>query len=248
RSCSKRSCGAIQSSRRRIRRLAHRSSSSRCSTTFRLRPRGSRFSRSRTRRWRRIRARQAHELLAAVATYRDFNWAEAKRLYARAAELEPGAGFDRFLYAFFLAFSGDIVGGLQSARLGRRLDPVNFLGFLTESIMLVYSGDPDAALPLAMRPSELDPQYPEGYHTAGYVLLGKKDYARAAEMLGHAVETSHRGAWPMAKLGCAFVGLGRHDDARALLAELEQRPHEATMSATAVAVLQLHLGNREEFY
>jgi hypothetical protein len=32
----------------------------------------------------------AHELLASVATYRDWNWAEAKRLYARAAELEPG--------------------------------------------------------------------------------------------------------------------------------------------------------------
>ena len=190
----------------------------------------------------------AHELLAAVATYRDWNWAEAKRLYARAAELEPGAGFDRFLYAFYLAFSGDVEGGLQSARLGRRLDPLSFLGFLTESVMLAWSGDFDSALPLAMRPIELDPQFPEGYHIAGYVCLGKKDYARAAEILTQALEPSHRGAWPMAKLGCALVGLGRHDEARALLAELEQRANEATMSAPAVATLHLHLGNREEFY
>ena len=190
----------------------------------------------------------AHELLAAVATYRDWNWAEAKRLYARAAELEPGAGFDRFLYAFYLAFSGDVEGGLQSARLGRRLDPLSFLGFLTESVMLAWSGDFDAALPLAMRPIELDPQFPEGYHIAGYICLGKKDYARAAEILTQALEPSHRGAWPMAKLGCALVGLGRHDEARVLLAELEQRANEATMSAPAVATLQLHLGNREEFY
>ena len=190
----------------------------------------------------------AHELLAAVATYRDWNWAEAKRLYARAAELEPGAGFDRFLYAFYLAFSGDVEGGLQSARLGRRLDPLSFLGFLTESVMLAWSGDFDSALPLAMRPIELDPQFPEGYHIAGYICLGQKDYARAAEILTQALEPSHRGAWPMAKLGCAFIGLGRHDEARALLAELEQRAHEATMSAPAVATLQLHLGNREAFY
>ena len=190
----------------------------------------------------------AHELLAAVATYRDWNWAEAKRLYARAAELEPGAGFDRFLYAFYLAFSGDVEGGLQSARLGRRLDPLSFLGFLTEGVMLAWSGDFDSALPLAMRPIELDPQFPEGYHIAGYICLGQKNYARAAEILTQALEPSHRGAWPMAKLGCAFVGLGRHDEARALLAELEQRANEATMSAPAVATLQLHLGNREEFY
>jgi serine/threonine protein kinase len=190
----------------------------------------------------------AHELLAAVATYRDWNWAEAKRLYARAAELEPGAGVDRFLYAFFLAFSGDVEGALQSARLGRRLDPLNFLGFLTESVMLAYLGDFDAALPLAMRPIELDPQFPEGYHIAGWIHLGMKDYARAAELLAPAVDLSRRGAWPMAKLGCALVGLGRHDAARALLAELEQRAHEATMSAAAVATLHLHLGDHAVFY
>jgi eukaryotic-like serine/threonine-protein kinase len=190
----------------------------------------------------------AHELLAAVATYRDWNWAEARRLYARAAELEPGAGFDRFLYAFFLAFSGDVEGGLQSARLGRRLDPLNFLGFLTESVMLAYAGDFDAALPLALRPIELDPQFPEGYHIAGYIYFGLGQYERAVEILEKAVETSHRGAWPMAKLGCALVKLGRHGEARALLTELEQRAHEATMSAPAVATLQLHLGNRAGFY
>jgi tetratricopeptide (TPR) repeat protein len=190
----------------------------------------------------------AHELLAAVATYRDWNWAEARRLYTRAAELEPGAGFDRFLYAFFLAFSGDVQGGLQSARLGRRLDPLSFLGFLTEGTMLAWTGDFDAALPLAMRPIELDPQFPEGYHIAGYVCLGQGNYVRAAELLAQSVELSHRGAWPTAKLGIALVNLGRRDEALALLAELEQRANEATMSAPAVATLHLHLGNRDEFY
>jgi eukaryotic-like serine/threonine-protein kinase len=190
----------------------------------------------------------AHELLAAVAAYRDWNWPEAKRLYERAAELEPGAGVDRFLYAFFLAFSGDVEGALRSARLGRRLDPLSFLGFLTESVMLAYAGDLDAALPLAERPIELDPQFPEGYHIAGYVCLARKEYARAAEILERAVETSHRGAWPVAKLGCALVGLGRDAEARVLLVELERRASEATMSAPAIATLHLHLGNHAAFY
>src|SRR5688572_6321220 len=71
---------------------------------------------------------------------------------------------------------------------------------------------------------------------------------RPVSLRAQAVELSHRGAWPMAKLGCALVGLGRHDEARALLAELEQRAHEATMSAPAVATLHLHPGHRDEFY
>ena len=48
--------------------------------------------------------------------------------------------------------------------------------------MLCYVGDFEAALPLAERPIELDPQFPEGYHIPGYVHLGMKNYARAVEL------------------------------------------------------------------
>jgi tetratricopeptide (TPR) repeat protein len=189
-----------------------------------------------------------HELLAAVAAYRDLDWEEARRLYQRARELEPGAGFDRFLYAFFLSFSGDVPGALAAAREGRRLDPLNVMGFLVESVMLAYSGDLDAALPLSRRPIELDPQFPEGYHISGYILLGLQRYAEAAEVLEKAVDLSNRAAWPMAKRGLALVGTGRRDEAEAILEELERRADEATMSFPAVATLYLALGDHDQFF
>jgi eukaryotic-like serine/threonine-protein kinase len=191
----------------------------------------------------------AHELLAAVSIYRDLDWAEATRLYARARQLEPGAGFDRFLYAFFLAFSGDVQGAVAVAREGRRLDPLNIIGSIAESVMLAYARDFDAALPLAQKPIELDPQFPEGYHITGYILLGKQDFAAAAQYLEKAVALSHRAAWPVAKLGRAYVGLGRIDEARQLLVELEQRAEtDPTVSGPAIATLQLHLGDHAGFY
>jgi len=189
-----------------------------------------------------------HQLLATVATFRDWDWAKARQLYRRARELEPGAGFDRFMYAFFLAFSGDVRGAIATAREGRRLDPLNFLGFLTESVMLGYGGDFDTALPLSQRPIELDPQFPEGYHISGYILLGQGDFEAAEQCLRKGVEVSHRAAWPMAKLGTALVGLGRSDEAKALLDELEQTASAATMSFPAIATLHLQLGDHEQFY
>jgi hypothetical protein len=191
----------------------------------------------------------AHELLAAVAVFRDWRWDDAARLYAQAAELEPGAGFDHFLHAFFLSFSGDKAAGVRAAREGRRLDPLGFMGFMTEAVLLAYTGDFDAALPLAERPIELDPQFPEGYHIAGYIHLGRREYDRAAEHLERAVALSHRASWPVAKYGCALVGLGRADEARVLLEELETRAEsDPTICAPAIATLHLHLGDRPTFY
>lgn len=191
----------------------------------------------------------AHELLAMVAVFRDWDWEGAARLYTRAAELEPGAGFDHYLYAFFLAFRNDKEGALRAAQEGRRLDPLDIMGFITEAVMLAYNGNFDAALPLAEQAIELDPQFPEGYHIAGYLHLGREEWEQAAERLSRAVDLSHRGSWPVAKLGCALAHLGRTDEARALLQELESRAEtDPTICAPAVATLHLHLGEHPAFY
>lgn len=191
----------------------------------------------------------AHALLAAVATFRDWNWAEAGRLYRRAAELEPGVNFDHYMYAFYLAFTGNMDAGCNAAREGRRLDPLGFLGSLTEAVILTYGGHYDAALPLTERPIELDPQFPEGYHIAGYIHLSKGEYDKAIGRLERAIALSHRASWPVAKFGCSLVGLGRIDEARALLAELEQRAEtDPTVCGPAIATLHLHLGDRDAFY
>jgi len=191
----------------------------------------------------------AHALLAAVATYRDWNWAEARRLYARAAELEPGANFDHFMYAFLLAFTGDLEAALRAAREGRRLDPLGFVGLLTEAVILTYGGQYASALPLAERPIEFDPQFPDGHHIAGYIELSRGGYRPAVEHLDRAIALSHRASWPVAKKGCALVGLGLTDEARVLLEELERRAAaDPTICAPAIATLHLHLGDREAFY
>lgn len=85
-----------------------------------------------------------------------------------------GAGFDHVLYAFYQAFLNDTAAAVRTAQTGRSLDPLNVMWSLIESVMLAYARDFDTALPLAVGPIELDPQFPEGYHIAGYVHLDAK--------------------------------------------------------------------------
>jgi serine/threonine-protein kinase len=190
----------------------------------------------------------AHELLASVAVYRDRNWSEAKRLYRRAAELEPGVGFDRIFHAWFLAFSGDLESALRETRAGRRLDPLSYFGLITEAVVQIYVGAYDEAESHLDKLIAIDPQFPEGHHIKGYLLLVRRQHAEALACLERAVALSRRASWPVAKSGCALAGLGRVAEARELLAELERRTDAEPISPSAVATLHLHLGDHDAFF
>jgi len=189
-----------------------------------------------------------YELLASVSAYLDWDWPEAGRLYARAASLEPGLGFDRFLHAWYLAMTGDLAGATAQARAGQRLDPLSFFGQVIHGAIQIFTGDHGRAMATLDRLIAQDPGFPEGYHIKGYSQLLRRDFAGARATLEQAAEASGRAPWPVAKLGCALVGLGRIDEARALLAELEQRLQADPTCPSAVATLHLHLGDRAAYY
>jgi len=190
----------------------------------------------------------AHELLASVAIYRDHDWEEARRLYSRAAELAPGLGFDRFFHAWFLAFSGQVAEGTREAQAGRILDPLSYFGQVTESALHLYAGEWDESLRITNKLIDVAPEFPEGYHVKGYMLLVREQYEEALSVLEKAVATSNRASWPVAKVGCALAALGREAEARKLLDELHNRVEEEPISPAAVATLSLYLGDREAFY
>jgi hypothetical protein len=119
---------------------------------------------------------------------------------------------------------------------------------VTEAAMHLYAGEWDESLRLSDRLIAADPRFPEGYHVKGYLLLIRHDPAAALPVLEQAALHSHRASWPVAKVGCALATLGRESEARANLAELERRAESEPVSASAVATLQLYLGERDAFY
>ncbi|MBC8424557.1 protein kinase [bacterium] len=189
-----------------------------------------------------------YELLGSVAAYLDLDWDEAGRLYGRAAGLEPGLGFDRFLHAWYLSFIGDQDGAARQAQAGRRLDPLSFFGQVISGALQVFDRRYDQAIETVDRLIAQDPKFPEGYHIKGYTQLLSRDYEGALATLDKAVETSRRAFWPVAKKGCALARLGRTDEAKALLAELEERWEADPLCPSAVATLHLYLGDRDAYF
>ena len=129
------------------------------------------------------------------------------------------------------------------------LDPLNVMLSLTESVMLAYARDFDTALSLALGPIELIRSFQRDITSRDTCDWDATSTDRAASLLERGVELSHRASWPVAKLGCALMGLGRMAEARTLLDELEQRAaSDPLISAPAVATLHLHVGDHTAFY
>lgn len=189
----------------------------------------------------------AHLLLAHVALYRDWDFAKADALAKRAVELGI-AGTDAIGLAMFYALRGDSASARRVAEAARRDDPLHYMGPIAGAIVKSYSGAIDEALEDAERLLTLDPNFPEGYHWKGYLNLIAGRPEAAVPWLEKAVDMSHRWSWPVAKLGCAYAGLGRRDEAITLLNELESRAKTEVICRPAVAALHLHLGNRDGFF
>ena len=141
-------------------------------------------------------------------------WEEARQSFAIASSLAP----DAMLWRYHLAIATRQAGNFQEA-----LDIMRALAHEYPSFAPVQQrlgeasleiGDLGAAVAAFRRLIELSPQAPDGYVGLGGTLLGQKNYVGAARLLEHAVAIDPR--YPLARyrLGMAYRGLGRQEEAQ----------------------------------
>jgi serine/threonine-protein kinase len=92
---------------------------------------------------------EAHEALASVLTWSEWNWAAAEREWKRALQLNPNAANAQAYYAHYLALMGRAVEGLSHSDLAVKLDPFNPLYHGLRGLVLVYLRRYDDALAAA---------------------------------------------------------------------------------------------------
>lgn len=180
-----------------------------------------------------------------VATFYDWDLARADALGALLLRWYPSWVTPRqaLLYAHAARGNEGAVRALsrEVQRLDpRAVDPINDAGFA-----LLLIGAAGEAVTLLEAHAALHAEASEVHRRLGLALLATGDAAGAVSALERSVSVSRRHAWGVANLACAYARAGRDEDARRLLAELEERADGEIVPSIALAEVHASLGSVE---
>lgn len=178
-----------------------------------------------------------------VATFYDWDLARADALGALLLRWYPSWVTPRqaLLYAHAARGNEGSVRALcrdVQALEPRAVDPINDAGFA-----LLLIGAAGEATSILEAHAALHPEASEVHRRHGLALLATGDAARAVQALERSVTLSRRHVWGVGNLACAYARAGREEDARRLLAELEERADGEIVPSIALAEVYASLGS-----
>jgi len=192
---------------------------------------------------------EPHASLAFIEETYDWDWPAAEREYKQALELNPGYAQAHNWYAGFLTYTGRFDEGIAEAMRARELDPLSLPLNNALAGRLLAGGRYDEALRQVQQTLELDDHFAPAHQTLGWVYLhsGKqndaiREFQNALELAG-AADTDIQ-----VDLGFAYAVSGRPDEARRILANLQQLHQQGIVPAASLATLHGALGESNEAF
>jgi TolB-like protein/DNA-binding winged helix-turn-helix (wHTH) protein/Tfp pilus assembly protein PilF len=183
---------------------------------------------------------EAHNALASVLFWRDWNWNEAQRHFQRAIAINPSYAQAHHDYAFYQVATGHAEAGVASLRRAIALDPLSPRVNVDAGWVLLQAHHFDQAIAQAKRALELEP----GMGEAKACIARAEQYqgkasAQAIEFYRAKVEQPEKSR-PY-DLALAYAVLGRGEDAiRALQAAYEQHSMSMPLMRTEPSFTSLH--------
>lgn len=189
---------------------------------------------------------EAHTSLGRVLTAYDWDWAGADREFKRAIELNPRYALAHEWYGAYLAAVGQLDASVNERRAALEIDPLSPIANMELGQSLYWSRRYEQAIEPFQKSLELDPMLPPTfvYLPLTYEQLGRYDEAIAGYQK---MPTKQGNEWASARAGLGYIyaKTGRKQDARVLLAELEDAERKQYVPATSIAHLYIGLGDND---
>jgi TolB-like protein len=191
---------------------------------------------------------EPHASLAFIAETYEWDWPAAEREYKQALELNPGYAEAHNWYGGYLTYTGRFNEGVGEAMRARELDPLSLPLNNALAGRLLAAGRYDEALRQVQTTLELDEHFAPAHQTLGWIYLhGRKqdairEFQNALQLAG-AADTDIQ-----LDLGFAYAVSGRPDEARKILANLQQLHQQGIVPAASLAILYGVLGESNEAF
>jgi TolB-like protein len=186
---------------------------------------------------------EPHASLAFIAETYDWDWLGAEREYKQALELNPSYAQAHNWYAGYLTYTGRFNEGIDEAMRARELDPLSLPLNNALAGRLLAAGRYDEALGQVQRTLELDEHFAPAHQTLGWIYLHSGKQKEAIREFQHALELAGAADIDIQlDLGFAYAVSGRPDEARRILANLQQMHQQGIAPSASVAILYGALG------
>jgi eukaryotic-like serine/threonine-protein kinase len=188
---------------------------------------------------------EAHSALANIKEDYDWDWKGTEAEYKRAIELGPGQVLAHAWYSNLLLELGRFAEALGEAKTAQQLDPLSVFANDNLCAILNYAGEYDHANEQCRKALDIDPMSHQAHRHLAQVYTQRRLYADAVSELKKAIQLSNGGAEASAELGYVFGVLGKKEDARQILREL-QDSSRGDVSPYRLAIVYMGLGEKDK--
>jgi TolB-like protein/Tfp pilus assembly protein PilF len=188
---------------------------------------------------------EAHASLGLVY-YSNFQPAESAKEFERALKLNPNYASAHHWYGrLTLVMQGELDHAVMEAKRAYELDPVSSIIHTDYGGTCLMARRYDQAIEQLRATVEIDPEFYGAHRFLGLALELKGDMAVAITEYERALELNDDPAG-LGFLGHAQASAGRQDDARQILARLNDAAKTRYVQAYAFAVIHLALGEKDK--
>jgi eukaryotic-like serine/threonine-protein kinase len=190
---------------------------------------------------------EAHEALAELHHFYDWDFAAADREYQRALELKPGDTHILTKYAYFLCHMGKHDDAIRDSKTAQDLDPLSLPVKTNLGVMLHYARRYDDAITQYRKVLELDPKgTTEARFQLARVYMTKQMFPEALAEIAKMRATDPSDVNYMSLLAMAYGLEGKKKEATKLIYELKDKRRRAYLRPYILAEDYAALGEKDE--
>lgn len=188
---------------------------------------------------------EAHNSLALIKMYFDWDYAGAESEFKRAASINPGNASVHMWYGWFLGLMGRFDESLGELNRARELDPLSAPNINAIGVVLYWSGQTEKAITQFKDVLELHPNYPVAIAFLAEAYTQKGDLSSAASTIGK-LASDAMDPQALLVMGYVYARSGDRDKALFIVDEFVKRSGADYLPAINFAHIYAGLGDHEE--
>lgn len=166
---------------------------------------------------------EAHIALSGVKLFYDWDWEGAYHCAQKALSLSPGSPEVQHLYGMYLMTIGAFDDAVEALRTAVGADPLSPINNHALGWALLSAGRLDEAEDVLQKTLRLDPSFRAATDTLGWIRMERGDPEGALKLFQRFAELAGSPYAGLGPRGYAYGRLGRSEDARRMLALLDER-------------------------